>query len=268
MDNLLNKYNDAKQLLDEKERKFKRWRKETGWDTKTTKQRAEAKLANGKHGANAQKKAIKETRTALLGCTQELITSSNLDDDTKEAVDQAAQTLTLFDNNKLQPNKAFRQVTGPRKQFEDKPTYQLRKSYEGMNEGVKSNSVGMKTVADYLEGVVSNASKLITNKLKPTNRNEAIFDYFQTRLEDTAAEAKERTDKYVQSYKNQNIKNSKRELDDEEEAREYLKWMVLIEHDGVGNRKLVRCHVTGNQLTLTDINLGSDGDVCKKRKRS
>ena len=45
--------------------------------------------------------------------------------------------------------------------------------------------------------------------------------------------------------------------DVQKESLEYLKWMVLIEHDENGNRKLVRCNVTDDgQITFKDINLG------------
>ena len=267
MDNLLNNYNNTKQLLDEQERKFNRWKKENGWDTKTYKQRREAKLIDGKQGRDRKVKEIKNTRAALLGCMQGLIKSSKFDDDTKEAVDQAAQTLTSFENNN--PKKALKQLIGPRKLFEDKPTYQKRKDYEALTDGSKNSNHGKRYAAEYMQGVASNALKLVTDKLKPTNRNKAILEFFQKRLEDTATEAKERKDKVDENNTAQNLKTSleKRDLDDEEEAREYLKWMVLIEHEGEGDRKLVRCNVTGDQLTLTNIDLGSDGDVCKKRKR-
>jgi len=46
--------------------------------------------------------------------------------------------------------------------------------------------------------------------------------------------------------------------DIQKESLEYLKWMVLIDHDENG-RKLVRCNVTDDgQLTFKDINLGGD----------
>lgn len=260
MDLLLNKYNDDIQTLADNIQQLETWKCEKRFDTLT---RQEKNRVEYKKPHSDLQKVIKASRFTCIESIQALINSSNLDDETKKSLCQSANYMTMFE---YEPTTVtFRAIgEGAMKLFEDPSTYDSRKSYQ--NQKDKQGRNAKRHVANYRSGVANIALSLCVENLNnnPSDRSRAIIDFFQTKSKDGAAEAKVRADKCdecnQQHQKQRKKKKAEQQLNNEKGMR-LLNLMVLIEHDGNGNRKLVDCNVTGDQLELTEINLGS-----KKRK--
>lgn len=258
MDPLINNYHASKQTLTDDIQQLKNWKSKTSYDTLTRKQK------NGKIATKhcELQKVITASRFRIVDNMKKLINSSNLDDETKVSLCLSATYLSMFEYGPT--TVPFRKIgEGAMKVFEDPATYESRRSYQKLKD--KTTQAAYKHAGTYRSGIADIALSLCVENLNQSDRSSTIIDYFQTKSEDGAAEAKKRTDTYVGSYKDTNKqvaeKKKAQKLKHGEKGRRLLNLMVLIEHDGKGNRKLVDCNVTGDQLTLAEINLGS-----KKRK--
>ena len=267
MNALVQKFNNDKQNLRDEINSNKNWRKEIKWDSIKIKDKP-------KDVINKEKKYtrdINKLRNKVVSSSRELLNASNLDVDKKESTIEIIETIHTIDNHYLSPGSGFKKLALGAEQttFEDKKSHDVRKKYEALTSKSKGNL--WYYVYDYIaklsKHAISLCAGLSSTLVHQTILNELVE--FKQKYEEahSAAYTKYRTANSASSSK---IKTKKRaakkaELfgDAEEQARMLLNWMVLEEYDRKGNKKFVKCNVTGDQLTLTDVHLKPG-----KRKRT